>query len=551
MAPRCQGVFVPIFRSGASDSYRVCTQLDLARALALAMERGAHIINVSAGEFAPLGEASPFLEKLVQDCVRQGVLIVAAAGNQGCECLHVPAALSSVLAVGAMNWRGEPLPWSNWGSLYQAQGILAPGELIAGARPGAGVYLATGTSPATALVSGIAGLLMSLQVKRRLKPDPLLVREALLQSAGGCPDSLPMDCRRFLAGRLNVEGAVSLITRGKSPMSEPGIELQANGASPHAPAPDPAPSPGLPIPNSPAAARAPEPSGVQPSACAACQQAAARPGLVYSLGQIGYDFTSEARLDSFAQKLAAVAGAVGPPRHLAFEPPQMLAYLADHPWDAASLEWTLSLDGHPIYAIRPQGPFAAEIYQQLRDFLQHRVNGVERFSIPGVLAGQAQLLLGQTVPVVVPDPRAMYSWNTSALVQAVVGAPPGARASAAGREQHARRMAALQNFLERVYHELRNLGVSPQERAINYAATNGFEAGRIFESALQQNMELDSIIVVRSPVGRQGSDSWDVELYFFYPERQVQTVRRVFRYTVDVSDIVPVTVGPVRSWFTR
>jgi hypothetical protein len=112
-------------------------------------------------------------------------------------------------------------------------------------------------------------------------------------------------------------------------------------------------------------------------------------------------------------------------------------------------------------------------------------------------------------------------------------------------------MAALQNFLERVYHELRNLGVSPQERAINYAATNGFEAGRIFESALQQNMELDSINVVRSPVGRQGSDSWDVELYFFYPERQVQTVRRVFRYTVDVSDIVPVTVGPVHSWFTR
>src|SRR5262249_34936337 len=145
----------------------------------------------------------------------------------------------------------------------------------------------------------------------------------------------------------------------------------------------------------------------------------------------------------------------------------------------------------------------------LRDFLQDKVNGVERFSIPGVLAGQAHLLLGQTVPVIVPDPRAMYSWNTIALVQAVLGAPPGARASAAARDQYARRMAALQNFLERVYHELRNLGVSPQERAINYAATNGFEAGHIFESALQQNMELDTINVVRSPVGRQGSDSWD------------------------------------------
>ena len=34
-------------------------------------------------------------------------------------------------------------------------------------------------------------------------------------------------------------------------------------------------------------------------------------------------------------------------------------------------------------------------------------------------------------------------------------------------------------------------------------------------------------------------------------ERQVQTVRKVFRFTVDVSDVVPVTVGTVRSWFTR
>jgi hypothetical protein len=525
--------------------------LDLARAISLALEHGAQIINVSAGEFAPWGQASAFLEKVVQDCADEGVLIVAAVGNEGCECLHVPAAINSVLAVGAMNSSGEPLEWSNWGNVYRSQGILAPGEKIEGARAGGGAIRTSGTSPATALVSGIAGLLLSLQAKRGHKPDTSVVRAALLQSAQGCPDPFPMDCRRFLAGRLNVEGAISLLTQGKSSMSEPVVELQTKGASSFAHAADPANPPAVPVAGSSPVPLNSGDSGVQPSACAACQQAAGPPALVYALGQIGYDFTSEARLDSFAQKLAAVAGGSGPPRHRAFEPPQMLAYLANHPWDAGSLEWTLSLDGHPVYAIRPQGPFAAEIYQQLRDFLQHRVNGVERFSIPGVLASQTRLLLGQTVPIIVPDPRAMYSWNTEALVQAVVGRAPGARAAAAAREQHVRRTASLQNFLERVYHELRNLGVAPQERAINFAATNGFEAGRIFEQALRQNMELDSIHVVRSPVARQGSDCWDVEIYFFYPERQVQTVRRVFRYTVDVSDIVPVTVGPVRSWFTR
>ncbi len=33
--------------------------------------------------------------------------------------------------------------------------------------------------------------------------------------------------------------------------------------------------------------------------------------------------------------------------------------------------------------------------------------------------------------------------------------------------------------------------------------------------------------------------------------RHVQTVRKVYRFTVDVSDVVPVTVGTMRSWFVR
>ena len=39
---------------------------------------------------------------------------------------------------------------------------------------------------------------------------------------------------------------------------------------------------------------------------------------------------------------------------------------ADHPGDATSIEWTLTLDGTTIYAIRPAGPFAAQIYEELQ-----------------------------------------------------------------------------------------------------------------------------------------------------------------------------------------
>jgi hypothetical protein len=109
----------------------------------------------------------------------------------------------------------------------------------------------------------------------------------------------------------------------------------------------------------------------------------------------------------------------------------------------------------------------------------------------------------------------------------------------------------VRNFFDRVYFELRNLGITSEERAINYAATNAFQIGHVYASAIKENMELDAIEVERSPICRVDSDCWDVKLLFFYPDRQVQTVRRAYRFTVDVSDVVPVMVGPVRAWFVR
>src|SRR5262249_16153793 len=170
IAPGCRGVVIPIFQSDGPNGFRPVSQLDLARAITQAMMAGAHIINVSGGEFAPSGEPYPLLAQVIDACARSGILIVAAAGNEGCECLHVPAWVESVLAVGAMDVRGEPLQFSNWGSKYQLQGVLAPGEHIAGAVQGGGWTTGSGTSYAAAVVSGMAALLMSLQKKLGHKP---------------------------------------------------------------------------------------------------------------------------------------------------------------------------------------------------------------------------------------------------------------------------------------------------------------------------------------------------------------------------------------------
>jgi hypothetical protein len=544
IAPRCRGVLLPIFTSVDGFASGSCSQLDLARAILQAIQSGAHLINISGGQFSPSGIAYPLLADAVRQCVRAGIVIVAAAGNHGCECLQVPAAIENVLAVGAMGGDGEPLPLSNWGGPYQHQGILAPGEDLPVAEPGGGVTRQSGTSYAAALVTGIAALLLSLQRKRGEPPHPPSVRDALLRSAIGCAIQPAADCRRLLAGRLNVTGAVSSLTRGTSSMSEPKT---VSPSEPLPNAPNLAASATIPTSPPPLAADFVSPSA-GPAASCTCK-GATPPRLVYALGQIGYDFTSEARLDSLVQSIAGVAGATMSERVHAFNPEQLLALLDQHPYYAASLEWTLTLDGSPVYAIRPFGPFATDVYVELRRFLRERLTeGVERVSIPGVLVGTTTLLMGQVVPVIVPELRGMFSWTTAALIERVLGRAPAARRE---RTRYEQRQTALRNFLHRAYHELRNLGVLSQERALNFAATNAFSAAGVFEAALRENMDLETINVVRSPIVRPGSDCWDVEMYFFYPERQVQTVRLVYRFTVDVSDVVPVTVGHPRSWFTR
>ena len=577
VAPRCRGLIVPIYRDGPDGSLAPCSHIDLARALLQAAQHGANVVNISGGQLEQTGTAHPLLADAVQTCAARGVLIVAAAGNQGCECLNVPAALPTVLAVGAMDSRGEPLDFSNWGQSYRTQGVLALGENIPGAIPGSGIVTQSGTSYATAVVSGVVGLLLSLQLQCGQKLDAQAVRKKILDSALGCEYQQIADCRRVLAGRLNIPGAVSQILEGVRSMDQPTDSPQQTPASPPESidtAPPPTPAPSAPVetaavepadlgactPSSPAAATpastiepprrddstaaAPvDPGLVLPAACGC--QGAAPPQLVYALGQLGTDFGTEARRDSIIQ-------AMDPEANNPYDPHQLLAHLKKNPADAAAIIWTLNLDATPIYAIVPAGPFARETYGRLGQFLDEQLNeGVERVSVPGHITGQVRLFTGQIVPIVHPEYRGMFSWTIRALVEGVCGKPPDQNASKQDQEDYACKTKGVGDFLERVYHELRNLGITPQERAINYAATNAFNAKEIIVDALTNDMQLDTIEVERSPICRPDSDCWDVKLTFFTPSKVFEVARKVHRFTIDVSDVIPVTVGLVRSWFVR
>jgi cyanobactin maturation PatA/PatG family protease len=270
--------------------------------------------------------------------------------------------------------------------------------------------------------------------------------------------------------------------------------------------------------------------------------------LVYVLGTLGYDFGTEARRDSFKQLMGPLeVDGIGQVPANPYDARQMVAYLRQHPSEAKALIWTVNLELTAIYAIRPEGSFSEQIYGTLVDLLAGQIVAetdpgyLERVSVPGYLTGgSVKLFSGQQVPEVgVENLRGIYGWPVSTLIAAAtdsVGAPD----PEALRE-------ALRGFLDRVYYDLRNLGVTSADRALNFAATNAFQAATAFRGALLKKYVLDNITVERSPFCRIDSDCWDVVLKFFNPENILQS-KLNYRFTVDVSDPMPVTLGPVRSW---
>jgi len=569
IAPKCRGLIIPVF----PDSGRKLSQLDLSRAIEQAVAAGAHIINISGGELTDEGEAEGWLEKAVQLCNQNKVLIVAAAGNDGCECLHVPAALPTVIAVGALDDQGKPIDFSNWG--YENQGILAPGENILGAQPGGGTQRLSGTSFATPIVSGVAALLLSLLFQRGEQPDPYKVRTALLKTAIPCTPGDTDDLSRCLLGKLNIDGAWQYLYGGTVSEELTTLEtvesVEAAGCGcgttdvSDASAKKEAVVPSEVVAPTPVATAAPLTTATipttranampnrAPSYITASQAPSelASAQLVYALGILGYDFGSEARRDSFKQLMPAVEVDNTAVPANPYDARQMVDYLEQNLSEARSLIWTLNLELTPVYAIEPAGAFARDVYDVLQEFLAGQLQAetsedyVERVSIPGVLSGRTvKLFSGQVVPVIEPqNTRGLYGWKVNTLINAALATVR--TEEVATDDQTMRR--TFDSFLNRIYYDLRNLGTTSQDRALNFAATNAFQAASTFSQAVAMGMELANIDVEKSPFCRLDSDCWDVKLIFFDPENS-RRAKRVFRFTIDVSDIIPVTLGDVKVW---
>jgi len=553
IAPNCTVINIPI--TFADDNF--ISFVNLTHAINAALNYGANIIHIAACYPTQSGMAQEIFARAVKQCQESNILIVAPGGNDKGECWCIPAILPDVLTVGAMRDDGQPFKFSNYGGDYQHKGIMANGENILGATPGTDEPIREkGTSCAAPIVTGIAALLMSLQLQRGEKPNAERVRQAILQSAISCDPREVEEPERCLLGKLNIPGAYQLLT-GKDLIPSAQLEQEDFQDQPEVErhydpiAVSVIPS-SLELSSITSVTQATLP--VIPHQSAPGITASAAPKQVYVLGSIGYDFGSEARRDSFKQLMSPVEidGTTIPANP--YDARQLVNYLTANPDEHKSLIWIINQEQNPIYAIEVKGGFAADVYEMLLLMLEGQLepetsdNYIERVSIPGELTDKKiELFSGQEVPVLmVVNVRGMYGWKVNGLVDAVLQTLSSELVNA--EEIPMRR--ALSSFLKRVYFELQNLGQTAKNRALNFAATNAFQAASSFAQAVSTGMELDTIEVKKSTFFRINSDCWDIQLKFYDPDRS-HRAKKVYLFTIDVSYLLPVTLGEVRSWSVR
>lgn len=176
----------------------------LVQGIRYAMRHGARIIVLAVG----LDRYSSDLRKLCEEAERQGILLVAASGNDGLEpgreaAVKYPAAFPTVLAVGGAAADGGWEPRSNRGSELD---LVAPWNVYTTAT-GGGYTRAQGTSMAASQAAAAAALLWAV----RPGLATYEMRELLRQSARDIGEPGPDERSGY--GLLQLDRAVKQLLR--------------------------------------------------------------------------------------------------------------------------------------------------------------------------------------------------------------------------------------------------------------------------------------------------------------------------------------------------
>jgi subtilisin family serine protease len=163
VCPDCTLLAYPIFAETASGNTEMpsATSEDLAVAILACIEAGARILNLSLALTQSSSKGERALGEALDHAARRGVLIVAAAGNQGTIGGTVITGHPWVIPVAACDLRGKPVDGTNLGHSIGRRGLLAPGEQITSLGAEGELLTLGGTSAAAAFVTGAIALIWS------------------------------------------------------------------------------------------------------------------------------------------------------------------------------------------------------------------------------------------------------------------------------------------------------------------------------------------------------------------------------------------------------
>lgn len=162
----------------------------LATGIVQAVDNGANIINMSLGGYGN----SDVLRQAVNYATENGVLLVAASGNDGLGQVTYPAAYPEVIGVTAVDANGDRTPFSNFGNGVD---VAAPGYQLHALWENDEFIYFDGTSAAAPLVAGMAARIMETE----RAGSPAEIRELIRLQANEA--GLPGDDIQYGAGILN------------------------------------------------------------------------------------------------------------------------------------------------------------------------------------------------------------------------------------------------------------------------------------------------------------------------------------------------------------
>jgi len=164
ICPNCTMLVRPIFSEIASGNSEMpnATPDELAAAIVDSIGAGTHVLNLSVALMQPSSKGERELEEALDYAAMRGVIIVAAAGNQGAVGSSVITRHPWVIPVAACDPYGRPISQSNLGNSIGRRGLSAPGDSITSLGVEEGKLLTSGgTSAAAPFVTGTIALLRS------------------------------------------------------------------------------------------------------------------------------------------------------------------------------------------------------------------------------------------------------------------------------------------------------------------------------------------------------------------------------------------------------